>query len=217
MNGAGWPSRAIAMLALALAPRAGWPGSPPWERPPARPAGMLDSRALRFRWAIAQGFDDTCAAASLAIFLRLFWGVSIDEAALLKIPALVRNDGAYAVSVAGLASALESFGFSCKAFRFDFEQLSAALARFGPSIIHYDSPTRHFAVAVGTVDDLIVVSDPASGFAALHRGLFESRWSGAALLAAKPGARHDAAAAALATSQAANLYSVMRRWARCVR
>ncbi|MDP2790537.1 MAG: cysteine peptidase family C39 domain-containing protein [Rectinemataceae bacterium] len=146
-----------------------------------------DKESLRFAYCAEQGYDTSCGLTTLAYFMDKFWGIPAEETALAgeffseKLAA-----GDLTVSFADMAKILESRGFAWKAFRMNFEQFTAASSRYAPLIVHYDEPEGHFALALETEGGQVIVADPAEGTVALERLAFESKWSGAVLVAVLP-------------------------------
>ncbi len=151
-----------------------------------------DRESLRFANCAEQGYDTSCGLTTLAFFMDKFWGMPADETALAReffTDKLASGD--LTVSFADMAKILESRGFVWKAFRMNFEQFTAASARYAPCIVHYDKPEGHFALVLAIEDGFVIVADPAEGSVALGRRYFESRWSGAVLAAILPSGALD--------------------------
>ena len=150
-------------------------------------SNIIDKESLRFAYCAEQGYDRSCGLTTLAYFMDKFWDVPADETALAReFFAEKLAAGDLTVSFADMAKILESRGFAWKAFRMNFEQFTAASERYTPLIVHYNKPEGHFALALATEDGLVIVADPAEGTIALERHAFESKWSGAVLVAVLP-------------------------------
>ena len=151
-----------------------------------------DRESLRFAYCAEQGYDTSCGLTTLVYFMDKFWGIPAEETALAGEFFSEKLDaGDLTVSFADMAKILESRGFAWKAFRMNFEQFTAASARYAPLIVHYDKPEGHFALALATEDGVIIVADPAEGTIALERHAFESKWSGAVLASILPAGAMD--------------------------
>ncbi|HWR13054.1 MAG TPA: cysteine peptidase family C39 domain-containing protein [Rectinemataceae bacterium] len=150
-------------------------------------AETIDKESLRFAYSAEQGYDRSCGLTTLACLMDRFWGVPADETALAKeFLADKLATGDLTVTFAEMARILEARGFAWKAYRMSFGQLAAAAANYAPLIVHYDRPEGHFALVLSLDDGAITISDPAEGTIALGRALFESKWSGAVLVAVRP-------------------------------
>lgn len=147
----------------------------------------IDKESLRFAYCAEQGYDRSCGLTTLAYLMDKLWGVPAEETALAREFFTEKlAEGDLTVSFADMAKILESRGFAWKAFSMNFEQFTAASERYAPLIVHYDEPEGHFALALATEGGHVIVADPAEGTAALERGAFESKWSGAVLVAVLP-------------------------------
>lgn len=158
-------------------------------------SGMTDREACRFTYAREQGRDDSCGLQALACLLELYWGIPAREDELYAdlVSALAREGGGgretglRSVSLGELRRILEGRGFVAEAYKMSFEGIVAASEAYAPLLVHYDRPQGHFVVLVGALFEGVVVADPAMGLLFLSRQDFESRWSGAVLLARLPG------------------------------
>jgi predicted double-glycine peptidase len=147
----------------------------------------IDKESLRFAYSTEQGYDSSCGLTTLACLMDRFWGVPADETTLANeffADKLAMGD--LTVTFAEMARILEARGFAWKAYRMNFEQLAAAAIGYAPLIIHYDRPEGHFALVLSLKDGAVIIADPAEGTIALGRGHFESKWSGAVLVAVHP-------------------------------
>jgi hypothetical protein len=145
---------------------------------------------LRFAYSAEQGYDTSCGLSTLACLFDTYWSIPSNEFSLAReflADKLIKGD--FTVSFADLTSILKARGFTYAAFRMDFGQLKAAMAKYAPILVHYDRPEGHFALALDVADGRIILADPAEGTVARERGEFESRWSGYCLLATLPGGR----------------------------
>lgn len=189
-------------------------------------SGMTDRESRRFAYAREQGRDDSCGLQALACFLELYWGLPAEESELFEdlVSASVPGEGSglprigsWTVSLRELRLILEGQGFVAEAYRMGFEGLVKASAPYAPLIVHYDRPQGHFAVLVGALADGVVVADPASGLLFLPRQDFESRWSGAVLIARLPGMAPDERAMASAMAAALGPAALLGRTAALAR
>ena len=150
----------------------------------------IDKESLRFIHSSEQGYDTSCGLTALACLIDRYWGIPADERSLAET--YLANKlaaGNLTISFADMALILHAKGFVWKAYRMSYDQLEQAAAAYAPMIIHYDKPEGHFALLISARDGELVIGDPAEGTTLRGREYFESRWSGAVLLAANPEGR----------------------------
>ena len=150
----------------------------------------IDRESLRFIHSSEQGYDTSCGLTTLACLIDRYWGIPADELSLAETY-LAKKIAAedLRISFADMALILNAKGFVWKAYRMSYDQLEQAAAAYAPMIIHYDKPEGHFALLISARDGELVIGDPAEGTTLRGREYFESRWSGAVLLAANPEGR----------------------------
>lgn len=146
-------------------------------------APPADKEELRFRWTLEQGYDDSCGLQALACLFSVYWGIPAEEDGLAALLGLGAADPRE-VSLADLVLLAGVKGFEAGAFMVDFGELARLAVDYAPVLVHYRYPSGHFALVLAADGEKVVVSDPASGFGAMRRGDFESRWDGAIMLAA---------------------------------
>ncbi len=131
---------------------------------------------LRFAGVFEQEHADSCAAAAIASLVGPFWGidsVSDDD-----------DDFRGYVSVAEVAASLRSLGFAVGAFRMTPGELQTNVNGYGPTIVHFDRPTGHFAVCVTALPGsfLFVIADPARGVLTWDSRQLARHFSGVAVI-----------------------------------
>jgi hypothetical protein len=156
------------------------------------PDEVRPKEAMRFAYVREQGFDRSCGYSAAASLLSLYWKLPLAESDLIERYASGKAEsGRLDVSFEDLARLFHDYGFSVKGVRMGWDQLSAALDRFAPIVVHYIRPDRHFALALQARDGWIITLDPAMGCELMPRGQFMERWSGAALIAFSASAMRD--------------------------
>lgn len=160
-------------------------------------SGPESRESLRFAYSWEQGLDDSCGLQALACLLGLFWGDSVSEAdlalSLVDGRSGAGREGIAGVSLGDLVLLARGLGYEAEAFELGLEDLGPALASYPPILVHYDRPRGHFALVLAAIarpgfEGLLVVADPASGLQVLGEADFLARWSGYALVLARPGA-----------------------------
>jgi ABC-type bacteriocin/lantibiotic exporter with double-glycine peptidase domain len=142
--------------------------------------------ALRFQYVHEQQYDTSCGYAATSTLLDTYWGLPISEADLVNkyLPYKLEKQE-YTVNLADITTACLDAGLSAKAFKMDIGQLRDALAKgYGPILVHYQKPDKHFALLLGYRDGYLVTADSARGMEALDPSVFAERWSGYVLLTA---------------------------------
>ena len=149
----------------------------PWR------AAVVPKEDLRFRFALEQGFDESCGFAAVASALGLYWGDEVSEGEL--VDALFGDrDEIRSISLADMKRMAESRGFSVVGLCPEWEDLQAILDSYAPVLVHYAKPTGHFALLFSAREGRAVTADPARGLECLSREQFRARWSGAILVLA---------------------------------
>lgn len=130
-------------------------------------------RGLRYEGVIGQTDWFTCGPAALATLLTYYYDMPTTEAEMLEaalrsdseVEALDREEG---LSMLALRHALQEKGIASQGYRVTLEALTDYYARGGlPVILHVTQPQLHYVVAVGTVENDIVLADPSLGLYAL--------------------------------------------------
>jgi predicted double-glycine peptidase len=177
----------------------------------AAPGCIEDREELRFAYSSEQGFDTSCGLSTLVCLLKTYWGWEASELELAEECFGGREGGDYSVSLAGLKSLLVARGFVAAACQMSFSQLVEAVARYPPVLVHYDAPKPHFALVLAVREEGVITADPAEGTVLRSRSDFERRWSGYALLAARPDSRPEGEAIAAAIAQCLGREGLLER------
>lgn len=148
---------------------------------------------MRFEGISPQRWDVTCGLASLATVLG-FLGEKTDEEQLRQLSGLAPGRPA---SVRHLVVAAEQLGYPAFAVRSSWDRMEAYFREFRePVVVLLKGPLPHFSVWLEADPHVAYLADPARGHLTLARRLFESRWTGVALLVrpspASPAARSTA-------------------------
>jgi uncharacterized protein len=127
-------------------------------------------RQLRYDSVVGQTNFYTCGPAVIATLLTHYYGNPTTEAEILKISEIVMGvDGkkakdkgisAFALRKALLSKGIQSDGIDVTAESLrDFFQKEQGL----PIVLHVNKPQRHYVLAIGMVDDWLVIADPSVG------------------------------------------------------
>lgn len=122
----------------------------------------------------------TCGPAALATLLTYHLGEPCSEDEVAILASTYTENG---TSMLGLRNACRAKGYEATGYRMTLSQLREVVDGEGlPVIAHYREPLAHFAVVVAVEDDVVLVSDPASGCVTMAVDDFVRRWSGAVLV-----------------------------------
>jgi predicted double-glycine peptidase len=133
---------------------------------------------------LIQSDEATCGPAALASLLRVYYGVETSEDELAQ---LSDTYTARTTTLLGLRDACRAKGFTATGYKMTLPQLIRTVERTGaPVLIHYQSPSLHYALVTGQVGDYVLVSDPSRGHGAVHEADFLRRWSQAVLVVQPP-------------------------------
>lgn len=168
-------------------------------------ASVAPKESLRFRYTLEQGYDTSCGMSVVATALDLYWGVPATEAGIIAAASGGAADLVlFTVSLADMAAAFAAHGVAARAFKLDWEGLTAVVAKgYSPIVVHYERPERHFALLLGFRDGRAVTADPARGLESLSREAFGARYSGSAMALASKALSVDGALVDRAIAEAA--------------
>jgi len=130
-------------------------------------------RSLRYQQTIGQTDIYTCGAAAVATLFTHFYKQPVGEIEVLEIAEKImeatgkkpQESGLNALS---LKQALITKGIDADVKEVTLEQLKRYFERGGlPIVIHVTIPQPHYILAVGMIEDWLIVSDPTLG-----RGMF---------------------------------------------
>ena len=125
-------------------------------------------RKLRYEGVIGQPDWYSCGPAAVATLLTYYYGIPTAEAEALELAeGFMRETGlepGRGINALALKKTLEAKGIPTKGYRVKPGALRDYFARGGlPVIVHLTKPQKHFVVAVGMVEDQIVLADPSWG------------------------------------------------------
>jgi uncharacterized protein len=127
-------------------------------------------RALLHRQVIEQSDSYSCGAAAVATLLDCFYDITTSEEEIMQLAAVsmatrgVTPGLSEGLTAYDLRVALEAKGLDSKGFLVQPAALQDYFMRGGlPVIIHIAKPEKHFEVAVGMVENCLVLADPAWG------------------------------------------------------
>lgn len=157
------------------------------------PAGQVFNKPARslvelhFRNVVRQAYDVSCGAAALATLLRHYYGLDVDERAVIEtILAQTQPEdrdkiAALGFSLLELKRAGERYGFTAAGFRVaDVNRLS----RLKVPVLTLISIRgyRHFVVLKGVAGGRAYIADPAFGNRSRPLDRFAEEWSGVILV-----------------------------------
>ncbi|HWS86394.1 MAG TPA: cysteine peptidase family C39 domain-containing protein [Pyrinomonadaceae bacterium] len=150
---------------------------------------------------IRQTSQATCGPAALATLLTFYLDDPVTEAELV---AQIGKDGKTMTNLDELVKACKARGHKAEGYclgekkedkdkrtlcrltdgyRVELPKLLRVVGRRGvPVLVRFKEPILHFVLAVGGVDDFVLIADPAQGEVAIHRSDFLRRWDGFALV-----------------------------------
>jgi len=124
-----------------------------------------------------------CGPASVAAILRTFFKVQVSEAEIASL-AGAKDQGA---TLLGLKKAIDAKGLRGLGYHMTTAQALATVEGDAvPLLVHFKDPSRHFALLMGQVGEMVLLADPAHGNVSIKRSQFESRFSGYALAIISP-------------------------------
>jgi predicted double-glycine peptidase len=145
-----------------------------WKRPPLKE--MTSYADIQWHDLIAQGGDGGCGQAALATLLRNYYGLSE--------PLTFTGSR---TSLAQLARWAKELGFEPKGLMMDEDGLCRYLERgLPPLLLHLARPVGHFCLALGLVEDHVVLADPAWGLGAMPLAVLRQWWTPITLIIIDP-------------------------------
>lgn len=145
-------------------------------------AKIVPYHRLRQGPMILQSTDETCGAAAVASVAAIF-GFRVSESDVLGTIDSPVSEG---LSMRQIAAAFEAIGIRSEAYRF---MSVVALIDYQnrvklPVILHLiGSEVDHYVILIGSIDDRIVLGDPAWGIRVVNEADLEASWSRAAIVA----------------------------------
>jgi len=149
---------------------------------------VVPQEDVRFTHVFKQGFDTSCGISATATLLNKYWNIPILQSETYQemiINRIDANADNYTISFATINDYLSSHNIQSRAYRMDWDELRDALEKgFEPIIIHYQTPTAHFALLLHIERDFAFVADPSRGFELVDRWTFTKHFSGNVMLTA---------------------------------
>jgi len=130
-------------------------------------------RSLRYQQTVGQTNIYTCGAAAVATLFTHFYNQPVGEAEMLEIAERImeesgKNPQKSGLNAFSLKQALIIQGIDADVKEVTLEQLRRYFNQGGlPIVIHVATPQPHYILAIGMVEDWLIVSDPTLG-----RGMF---------------------------------------------
>jgi len=149
---------------------------------------VIPQEDIRFTHTFKQGFDTSCGISTTATLLNKYWNIPIPQSETYQEMILSKIDddaGTYTISLATISDYLRGHNIQSRAYRMDWDELRDTLEKdFRPIIVHYQSPTIHFALLLHIEGDYAFVADPSRGFELIDRWTFTKHFSGNVMLTA---------------------------------
>ena len=136
---------------------------------------------IHFQACYKQGLDTSCGIATCASFLRFFYGINLDEKALIeKFFKKLEEKGDLTISLLDIKNVIESYGFTVKGAKIKRSDLYK-YSMYTPILLHFEKPQKHFTLFIGSYGQYIFLSDPSIGVHFIDNNEFDSKFSGYAL------------------------------------
>ncbi len=136
---------------------------------------------LQFEYIAEQQHDSSCGYAVISSVLSFYTeSGAVPEAELIS--EYPPGEKHLAISFARMNRILSDYGIESRGFAMTSGQLSDAIRTFAPCIVHFDSPTDHFALVIGKSGRNYIVADPAEGTRIYGPHRFLLSWSGKVLV-----------------------------------
>jgi uncharacterized protein len=132
-------------------------------------------RILRYESVVGQTSDYTCGPAAVATLLIHYYGIESSESEILELAhQAIRERGGNpeegrGISGLALKQALANKGIRSEPYRILPENLADYFNQDGlPLILHVTRPNLHYVVAIGMIDNYVVIADPSWGRKIIH-------------------------------------------------
>lgn len=156
---------------------------------------VVPKETLRFTSVYEQHTDASCGLAATASLLSIYRGEQVLEDQLAIDLASYRKELVFdqesldliapdRITLADLKQLIDNRGVPAKGFRMNLDELSEAVSKLPPVLVHYQYPTPHFALTLRVHKSWVITADPATGVELQPVEAFSKRWSGAVLVAA---------------------------------
>jgi predicted double-glycine peptidase len=127
-----------------------------------------------------QTTEFSCGPSALASLLTFYYQDPTTEWEVMRLSHTLERR---TTSLTGLGEACLAKGYEATGYTMTLQQLMEQIDKSGvPVLVHFQTPTRHYALVAGQVKDYILVSDPDFGNVSMDRIDFVRRWSNRALV-----------------------------------
>jgi len=141
-------------------------------------SNIVSKEACRFVYGYKQGKMTSCGLTAIASLLTYYYDTAITENDIIK--SFFKDKEAnkdYMVSLQDLKEIATSFSFKTKAVKVDIEKLNKFIT-YAPIIIHFQKPSTHFTLLIGTYYNYYILADSGLGLYFMEREEFNNHWSG---------------------------------------
>jgi uncharacterized protein len=132
-------------------------------------ARPIPYRILRYENVVGQADWFTCGAASIATLLKYYYGIDTTESEILNL-ALKAMEGSgkdpkqSGLTLLSMQQALTGKNIRSKGLKISPQDLKNYFQKGGlPLILHVTKPQLHYIVAIGMINDWIIIADPSWG------------------------------------------------------
>lgn len=129
---------------------------------------------------VKQTTEFTCGPAALATLLKYHFGEDTTEQEMIKLSQTMEKRTA---TLLGLRDACRAKGYNAVGYQMTLRQLIKEVNTSEvPVLVHFQTPTLHYALVTGVVEDYVLVADPSEGNLSMNVDDFLRRWSNKALV-----------------------------------
>lgn len=129
-----------------------------------------------------QVYDTSCGFSSIATVMGHWYGDDVKESDLIEETFSDSENETYIISMDRLSKILLNHGYFTKGYRMTFEELSDAIKKYPPILVHYNINSGHFALLLGIEKNNVIISDPFDGLKSMNKKEFLKIWSQNVLL-----------------------------------
>jgi len=127
-----------------------------------------------------QTTEFSCGPSALASLLTFYYQDPTTESEVIS---LSHSFERRTTSLTGLREACLAKMYEATGYRMTLQELMEQIHKDGgPVLVHFQTPTMHYALVTGMVDDYVLVSDPSMGNLSMDVDDFLRRWSNKALV-----------------------------------
>jgi uncharacterized protein len=132
-------------------------------------AGIVSYRMLKYQQTTGQTSVYSCGAAAISTLLTYFYDVPTSESEILEISKEVMQKNGKrpedsGISALALKQSLAVKGINAEVRESSLEQIRLYFQKGGlPLVLHTTIPQQHYIVAIGIVEDWLIIADPSSG------------------------------------------------------